>query len=73
MAYWLQWQKPRTKVRNLMARGVKVQAAVVCDITSKGTWRRPKTPRINQALSNAYLKSEGLFELHDGWIKLNYS
>ena len=73
MAYWRQWRKPRTKIRNLMARGVKVQAAVACGITSKGPWRSSKTPGINQALSNAYLKSEGLFELRDGWIKLNYS
>ena len=27
----------------------------------------------NQALSNTYLKSEGLYELRDGWIKLHHS
>lgn len=72
MAYWRQWRKPRTKVRNLMKRGVHVQAAVACGITSKGPWRSSKTPGINQALSNAYLKSEGLYELRDGWIRLHY-
>ncbi len=72
MAYWRQWRKPRTKVRNLMARGVRVQAAVACGITSKGPWRSSKTPGINQALSDAYLKSEGLYALRDGWIKLHY-
>lgn len=72
MAYWRQWRKPRTKVRNLMARGVKVQAAVACGITSKGPWRSSKTPGINQALSDAYLKSEGLYALRDGWIRLHY-
>jgi RNA-directed DNA polymerase len=35
MAYWRQWRKPRTKVRNLMRLGVHVQAAVACGITSK--------------------------------------
>jgi RNA-directed DNA polymerase len=73
MAYWRQWRKPRTKVRNLISRGVKIQAAVACGITSKGPWRSSKTPGINQALSDAYLKSEGLFALRDGWIKLHYS
>jgi RNA-directed DNA polymerase len=34
MAYWRQWRKPRTKVRNLMKRGVHVQSAVACGITS---------------------------------------
>ena len=73
MAYWRQWRKPRTKVRNLMKRGVRVQSAVACGITSKGPWRSSKTPGINQALSNTYLKSEGLYALRDGWIKLHYS
>lgn len=73
MAYWRQWRKPRTKVRNLMKRGVHVQAAVACGITSKGPWRSAKTPGINQALSLDYLKSEGLYSLRDGWIKLHYS
>ncbi|MEE8057642.1 MAG: group II intron reverse transcriptase/maturase [Pseudomonadales bacterium] len=73
MAYWRQWRKPRTKVRNLMRLGVHVQAAVACGITSKGPWRSSKTPGINQALSNAYLKSQGLYALRDGWIKLHHS
>ena len=73
MAYWRQWRKPRTKVRSLMRLGVRVQAAVACGITSKGPWRSSKTPGINQALSNAYLKSQGLYALRDGWIKLHHS
>jgi RNA-directed DNA polymerase len=77
MAYWRQWRKPRTKVRSLMRLGrsdarVHVQAAVACDITSKGPWRSAKTPGINQALSLDYLKSEGLYSLRDGWIALHY-
>ena len=71
MAYWRQWRKPCTKVRNLMKRGVHVQAAVACGLTSKGSWRSAKTPGINP-LSNAYLKSQGLYALRDGWIKLHH-
>ena len=73
MAYWRQGRKPRTKVKNLMRLGVRVQSAVACGITSKGPWRSSKTPGIQQALSNAYLKSQGLYQLRDGWIKLHYS
>ena len=72
MAYWRQWRKPRTKVRNLMKLGVHVQAAVACGITSKGPWRSAKSPGINQALSLDYLKSEGLYSLRDGWIALHH-
>ena len=73
MAYWRQWRKPRTKVRNLLSRGVSITTAVACGLTSKGPWRSAKTPGIQQALSNAYLKTEGLISLRDGWIKLHYS
>ncbi len=72
MAYWRQWRKPRTRVRNLIKRGVCVQSAVACGISSKGPWRSAKTPAINQALSLNFLKSEGLYSLRDGWIKLHY-
>ena len=72
MAYWRQWRRPRTKVRNLIRLGVHVQAAVACGITSKGPWRSAKTPGVNQALSLDYLKSEGLYSLRDGWIALNH-
>lgn len=73
MAYWRQWRKPRTKVRNLLRRGVHIRAAVACGITSKGPWRSSKTPGIQHALSNAYLSSQGLYSLHDGWIRLHHS
>ncbi len=73
MAYWRQWTKPRTKVRALMRLGVRVQSAVACGITSKSPCRSSKTPGIQEALSNAYLKSQGLCSLRDGWIKLHYS
>jgi len=73
MAYWRQWRKPRTKVRSMVRLGVHVRAAVACGITSKGPWRSSKTPGIQQALSNAYLKSQGLYALRDGWIKLHHA
>ena len=73
MAYWRQWRKPRTKVRNLIRLGVPIQSAVACGITSKGPCRSSKTPGIQQALSNDYLKSQGLYSLREGWIRLHYS
>ncbi|MGY8873173.1 MAG: hypothetical protein ACKVJE_22335 [Pseudomonadales bacterium] len=66
MDYWRQWRKPRTKVSSLMRLGVRVQAALACGINSKSPWSSLKTPGINQALSNAYLKSQGLYALRDG-------
>ncbi len=73
MAYWRQWRRPRTKVRSMMRLGVHVRTAVACGITSKGPWRSAKTPGIQQALSNDYLKSQGLYALRDGWIALHHA
>ena len=72
MCYWRQWRKPRTKVRNLIKRGVAIQAAVACGTTSKGPWRSSKTPGIQQALSKEYLKQEGLYSIRKGWIAVHY-
>ena len=55
-----------------LKRGVLIQTAVGCGITSKGPWRSSKTPGIQQALSNDYLKKVGLFSLRDGWIAVQY-
>ena len=57
---------------SLVRLGVRVESAAACGSTNKGPWRSAKTPGIHEALSNAYLKSEGLYALRDGWIKLHY-
>jgi len=72
MCYWRQWRKPRTKVANLLRRGVSEAWALTCGSTRKGPWRSSKTPGIQQALSNNYLKEEGLYSLREGWIKVHY-
>ncbi|KEQ17102.1 hypothetical protein GZ78_14590 [Endozoicomonas numazuensis] len=62
-----------TKIRQLMCLGVEIRMVVGCGRSSKGPWRSAKTPGINQALSLAYLKSQGLYSLREGWIKLHHS
>ena len=42
-------------------------------ITRTNFSRNYKTPDVNQALSNAYLKRQGLHELCAEWLKLYYS
>ena len=70
--YWRQWRKPRTKVANLLSRGVTASLAVTCGVTRKGPWRSSKTQGIQQALRNNYLKEAGLYSLREGWIKVHY-
>jgi RNA-directed DNA polymerase len=72
MCYWRQWRRPRTKVRNLIKRGVDQSLAVACGVTGKGPWRSSKTKGINIAIGNKFLKQEGLVSLRDVWIKVHY-
>ena len=72
MCYWRQWRKPRTKVKNLLQRGVPLTLAVSCGATRKGVWRSAKTKGINQALSNTYLANAGLVSLRELWIKIHH-
>ena len=73
MAYWRQWRLVRTRIGKLIKLGVGIQTAVACGRTSKGPCRSSKTPGIQQALSNDFLKAEGLFSLRQGWISLHHS
>ena len=72
MCYWRQWRKPRTKVNNLLKRGVQLALALSCGSTRKGVWRSAKTKGINLALSNEYLANAGLVSLRDIWIKIHH-
>lgn len=72
MCYWRQWRKTRTKVTRLLQLGANESWAVTCGATRKGPWRSSKTPGIQQALSNNFLKEEGLISLREGWIKIHY-
>ena len=73
MAYWRQWRKPRTKVTSLIKMGAPKAIAISCGSTGKGPWRSSKTKGIQMAITNAFLKTKGLYELRDGWIKFNHS
>ena len=72
MCYWQQWRTPVTRIRNLIKRGVPEDLAVKCGASQKGQWRSSKTAGIQLALSNDYLKAQGLYELRLGWIALHH-
>lgn len=47
---WKQWKLPRTRVRNLMARGVAQHWAVLVGNTRKGPWRMSRNGTVCAAL-----------------------
>ena len=58
---WKQWKLPRTKVHNLVARGVWHHWAMAVGNTRKGAWRLSKHGTVCQALPDSYFtRSLGL-------------
>ena len=51
---WKQWRLPRTKVRNLKARGIRHKWAMMVGNTRKGEWRLSKNGTLCAALPDAY-------------------
>jgi len=69
MCYWKQWRLARTKIRHLRALGVDLQTAIQHGVSSHSYWHMARTPALQQGLSNAWLKSQGLVSIKDLWIK----
>lgn len=69
MCYWKQWRWARTKIRNLLALGVNLKSAIQHGVSSNSYWQMSRTPVIQQAVSNAWLKEQGLLSVKDLWCK----
>jgi RNA-directed DNA polymerase len=69
LCYWKQWRWPRTKIRKLLDLGVSLKTAIQHGVSSKSYWRMARTPAVQQALSNAWLKVQGLVSVKDLWCK----
>ena len=69
MCYWKQWRWARTKIRHLLELGVSLKTAIQHGVSSKSYWHMARTPAAQQALSNAWLKAQGLVSVKDLWCK----
>lgn len=70
--YWKQWQRPRTRRRNLIALGISPDEVHMASRSRKGYWRMSANTLVPRALNNRWLKAQGVPELRDIWIKLHY-
>jgi len=69
MCHWKQWRWPRTRISHLVALGVSLETAIQHGVRSKSYWHMARTPAVQQALSNAWLKAHGLVSVKDLWCK----
>jgi RNA-directed DNA polymerase len=56
---WRQWKKPRTRVKRLIALGLKEHTARKTAYVSKGPWRMAKTNGMHRAVSNGVIEAMG--------------
>jgi RNA-directed DNA polymerase len=54
---WIHWKNRRTRVRELLKRGVSRNFAITTGCARKGPWRMSKAKWVNIALPDAYFKS----------------
>jgi RNA-directed DNA polymerase len=57
---WKQWKNRRTRVRELLKRGVSRKSALTAGCARKGPWRMSKVKWVNIALPDKYFASLGL-------------
>jgi len=57
---WKQWKNRRTRVRELLKRGISRTYALTTGCARKGPWRMSKVKWVQIALPDAYFKSLGL-------------
>lgn len=69
MCYWKQWRWPRTKIKHLLAMGVSLKSAIQHATSSKSYWHMARTPAMQHALNNDWLKAQGLPSIKNLWCK----
>jgi RNA-directed DNA polymerase len=67
---WKRWKRPKTRYRELVARGVPAFSAREASGSGKGPWRLSASPPVHQALNNAYWRTQGLLSFSDRYQQL---
>jgi len=70
--YWKQWKQPRTRRRRLIALGISPEEVKLASRSRKGLWRMSGNSIVQRALTNQWLKEQGVPELRSRWIDLHY-
>jgi len=68
--YWKTWRLPRTRVRKLLALGIRVEDAVSHGQSRKKVWRMSGSRAAQMAMPVTWLTTQGLLSLEDQWKRL---
>ena len=70
--YWKQWQRPRTRRRQLIALGIHPAEVMKASRCRRGYWWMSGNGIVQRALDNAWLWEQGVPDLKSRWIELHY-
>ncbi len=65
--FWRQWKRPRTRIRKLVALGLKKSSALKVVLKGNGPWRSSMHSQVNLTLNLSYFQKLGLLSLHQRW------
>lgn len=60
---WRHWKRPRTRVRELMRRGIAKERAWICAYNGHGPWWNSRSSHMHQAVPAQWLEQRGLLSL----------
>jgi len=62
---WRQWKRPRTRVKELMCRGLAEATACISAYNGRGPWWNAGASHMNRAVPTRYLREQGLVILQE--------
>ena len=66
---WKEWKRPRTRIANLRALGIRADLAWQWGMSSRGYWRIARSPILHRALPTLYWQDLGLIYFHQAWTR----
>lgn len=66
---WKEWKRPRTRIANLRALGIRADLAWQWGMSSRGYWRIARSPILHRALPTLYWQELGLIYFHQAWTR----
>lgn len=70
--YWKQWGRPRARRLNLIKLGAPRDKVKMASRSRKGAWRICNIEIVRNAMTNAWLESQGLHSLEHQWVNARY-
>jgi len=72
LCYWKDWKRPGKRRRMLIKLGVEPHRVKLASRSRKGYWRMCSNPLVQYALSDCWLKEQGIASLTELWIVFKY-